>query len=748
MDGITFSEKEQVVFGDLFSSLDEGTGRISGTRGMDLLKRSGLPPDTIQKVFELSGASRIGSFGRSQFYLALKLVAAAQSGIPLSPDCLRMTSTKTIPLPQFSSNNGNNHRHSSPSTHLHGHHHSQPQHSICSKSSPSSFSASSSPSSLNSPASSSPSLIPPPSKPSTGRRTRKTSSLKKSINKNLTPSSSPEPGSSPRALADQGWQSFVDEKDEKWTSVSEEGCRLIEGEEDEEDDADEGTDGSDEEDDAWIVSDDQRDYYVKQFLSISPDGPHGKVTGTVAKEFFELSKLSTTDLSKIWQLADVDRDGALSIAEFCVAMHLVVLRRNHIDLPRILPQALWSACREKTRSFVSRSQEIHLDTQVPPLQTSSQSASSSLLDLSPPTTNPPQHQHLSSKPNFHLTTSHSFNNIAGHATQNNRSSSQQNLTASSLTTTGDQKWTKFSDSPTVEKSSSSGQPTIEKAPFFTTTNVCSLGIGVDQPPPLANFDFSVSSIESDPQIIHPIPVRVTPEVPTLTKLAPPPPPPRPHRQGSSGHARSSSLDLNRLSSTGRSTLSDSFQLQQQQHHSMSNCFSSPSPAVGGLPSLLSRTPTGLSPTPNVSIFHVDPSSGAQSHGAFTVYRKRVNNNNGATQQGQHLVLTPGSPSSTSSSSSLGGFTTSQYPGQSNIDEMLSLLRSKYSLPHESFIPCNPNDPQELLRCLKGLSERNLKIEKLNERLIQDLAQVLSTNQRLEGMMSHLNLGGAGSQSRR
>ncbi len=40
------------------------------------------------------------------------------------------------------------------------------------------------------------------------------------------------------------------------------------------------------------------------------------------------------------QLSDVNRDGALSLEEFCTAMHLVVLRRNEIELPDHLPPVL------------------------------------------------------------------------------------------------------------------------------------------------------------------------------------------------------------------------------------------------------------------------------------------------------------------------------------------------------------------------------------------------------------------------
>ena len=40
------------------------------------------------------------------------------------------------------------------------------------------------------------------------------------------------------------------------------------------------------------------------------------------------------------QLSDVNKDGALSLDEFCTAMHLVVLRRNDVQLPESLPPSL------------------------------------------------------------------------------------------------------------------------------------------------------------------------------------------------------------------------------------------------------------------------------------------------------------------------------------------------------------------------------------------------------------------------
>ena len=62
--------------------------------------------------------------------------------------------------------------------------------------------------------------------------------------------------------------------------------------------------------------------------------------GNIAKEFFERSRLPTSELSQIWNLSDVNHDGALSLTEFCTAMHLVVLRVNGFELPNELPSQL------------------------------------------------------------------------------------------------------------------------------------------------------------------------------------------------------------------------------------------------------------------------------------------------------------------------------------------------------------------------------------------------------------------------
>ncbi|VDN11675.1 unnamed protein product, partial [Dibothriocephalus latus] len=101
--------------------------------------------------------------------------------------------------------------------------------------------------------------------------------------------------------------------------------------------------------DLWAIAPDQKAYYLSQFLRLQSD-PSGYLSGLQAKSFFELSKLPIQDLSSIWELSDVDCDGKLTLSEFCVAMHLVVLRRNNVLLPKQLPQTLR---REATSSALS-----------------------------------------------------------------------------------------------------------------------------------------------------------------------------------------------------------------------------------------------------------------------------------------------------------------------------------------------------------------------------------------------------------
>lgn len=97
---------------------------------------------------------------------------------------------------------------------------------------------------------------------------------------------------------------------------------------------------ADRDDSRWEIKSQQRDIYEKQFLTLVKDDETGLVSGATAKNHFLKSKLDKQELSKIWKLADVNMDNALNLAEFCIAMHLVICRKHGLKIPDALPIAL------------------------------------------------------------------------------------------------------------------------------------------------------------------------------------------------------------------------------------------------------------------------------------------------------------------------------------------------------------------------------------------------------------------------
>jgi len=362
MESLKLSDQEKRIYAELFGALDvENTGKVNGKKATELFLTSGLTQDVLHQILEVCGAKRLGHFGRIQFYIALKLIAAAQNGIPVSLESLN--SGHDIPLPAFGKrvdseirrtqivhNNQNieqdyhadrmiNVQGVAPGTHG--------------------------------------SNLPPPPKmnrqvSSSGTGASVIPGYDSHVQQPESPPLSPDgvvvapvqrlevigkQQSAPATvMTNQYNQTYVNNqyntpsKDKAWASFDDDSQGLLTEEAKENQwahfsDHNRGADTSsissetESVDDVWSITDEQREYYVNQFKTMQPD-LKGLISGGTAKEFFEKSRLPVTELSKIWQLSDVDRDGALSIDEFCIAMHLVVLRRNDVDLPDHLPPAL------------------------------------------------------------------------------------------------------------------------------------------------------------------------------------------------------------------------------------------------------------------------------------------------------------------------------------------------------------------------------------------------------------------------
>ncbi|CAC5373678.1 REPS [Mytilus coruscus] len=386
MEGLKLSQQEQRTYGELFQLCDvDGTGRITGIKASELFLSSGLGQDALLQISELCGAKRLGHFGRSQFYIALKLIAAAQQGMPLKLDSLN--SGKEMPLPKFTrlpeqENMGASYnsqidgvpiersgqaiplQQHPPAGQLppppvtrktHTRRDSGQQRALVDRdpgppvppgplpaqqqtqqSVTQTHTREESPLNPRSPTQKT--SPPPPSSPPTHQPSIPTVSITNQVNpQKPTQGTAPHHGSfnSINSTHDVGWASFEDEESHGLLGTGPKKYNL------EPPGFDSSSISSDPEsvDDVWAISDEQKEYYIKQFQSMQPD-LNGVIIGGVAKEFFEKSKLPVRELSQIWNLADINKDGALSLEEFCIAMHLVVLRRHEIELPERLPLSL------------------------------------------------------------------------------------------------------------------------------------------------------------------------------------------------------------------------------------------------------------------------------------------------------------------------------------------------------------------------------------------------------------------------
>uniref|UniRef100_G3T9Q2 RALBP1 associated Eps domain containing 2 n=1 Tax=Loxodonta africana TaxID=9785 RepID=G3T9Q2_LOXAF len=275
------------------------------------------------QITELCGAKRVGYFGPTQFYVALKLIAAAQSGLPVRIESIKCE----LPLPRFMmSKNDGEVRFGNPAE-LHGTK-AQIPYLTTEKNSFKRTDDGDKQQETQSPTMSP--LASPPSSPPHYQRVPLSHGYSKlwssaeqmhpapyEARQPLVPpegTSSGGPGTKPPRLQASLIRSFSVEREPQDSN-------------------------SNYPDEPWRITEEQREYYVNQFRSLQPD-PSSFISGSVAKNFFTKSKLSIPELSYIWELSDADCDGALTLPEFCAAFHLIVARKNGYPLPEALPPTL------------------------------------------------------------------------------------------------------------------------------------------------------------------------------------------------------------------------------------------------------------------------------------------------------------------------------------------------------------------------------------------------------------------------
>ncbi|XP_077439338.1 epidermal growth factor receptor substrate 15-like 1 isoform X9 [Vanacampus margaritifer] len=90
------------VFENFYKQVDPGnTGRVGPTEAALFLKKSGLPDMTLGKIWDLADPDGKGYLDKQGFYVALRLVACAQSGHDVSVSSLNLS----MPPPKFKDSN-------------------------------------------------------------------------------------------------------------------------------------------------------------------------------------------------------------------------------------------------------------------------------------------------------------------------------------------------------------------------------------------------------------------------------------------------------------------------------------------------------------------------------------------------------------------------------------------------------------------------------------------------------------------
>ncbi|XP_067001966.2 epidermal growth factor receptor substrate 15-like 1 isoform X2 [Anabrus simplex] len=95
----------------------------------------------------------------------------------------------------------------------------------------------------------------------------------------------------------------------------------------------------------WSVKPAEKAKYIQLFESLQPS--NGMIPGNKVKGVLMDSKLPLDTLGKIWDLADMDKDGKLDLHEFIVAMHLVYKALEKYTIPSVLPPELMPPAKRK-----------------------------------------------------------------------------------------------------------------------------------------------------------------------------------------------------------------------------------------------------------------------------------------------------------------------------------------------------------------------------------------------------------------
>ncbi|MCP9262050.1 Epidermal growth factor receptor substrate 15-like 1 [Dirofilaria immitis] len=103
---------------------------------------------------------------------------------------------------------------------------------------------------------------------------------------------------------------------------------------------------------SWAINPTDQAKYESIFDGLNPI--EGKVPGNKVRPVLLNSGLPNTSLAKIWELADMDKDGKLDRIEMCVALHLVYCALQGEPVPNVLSPSLIHPTKRELVQFFSK----------------------------------------------------------------------------------------------------------------------------------------------------------------------------------------------------------------------------------------------------------------------------------------------------------------------------------------------------------------------------------------------------------
>ncbi|MCQ2817097.1 MAG: EF-hand domain-containing protein [archaeon] len=95
------TKEETGFYSNLFQLADKmNKGVLTGKEAADFLKKSGLSKEILKQIWLIAAKNKTQSMDKDEFYIALRLIALAQNGYPVSKECI-INNSPIPPLPKF-----------------------------------------------------------------------------------------------------------------------------------------------------------------------------------------------------------------------------------------------------------------------------------------------------------------------------------------------------------------------------------------------------------------------------------------------------------------------------------------------------------------------------------------------------------------------------------------------------------------------------------------------------------------------